>query len=83
MAKKVYRVVAIIGRKRNIVWESKPFDEKDGDIDYETYYEAVRAKNDHCMKLWNEGYSYTNDGRYHHIGKNIEGGRIEIERCSK
>ena len=51
MAKKVYRVVACIGRKRNIIFESTPFN--------------------------------TTGGRYHHIGKNIDGGKIEIFLYSK
>ena len=81
--KKVYRVVAHIGRKRNIVWESVVFDANDGVADYAAYKDAVRAKTDHCTKLWRDGFSFTTDGRYHHIGKDIEAGRIEIERCSK
>ena len=68
MAKKVYRVLSIIGRKRNVIWESKPFDIKDGDTDYETYNEAVRERNNHSMKLWEDG---------------VDGGRIEIALCSK
>ena len=78
MAKKVYRVVACIGRKRNVIFESKAFDATDGVSDMLAYHEARKAKEQHCMKLWRDGFSYTIDGRYHHIGKNIEGGKIEI-----
>jgi hypothetical protein len=35
------------------------------------------------MDLWGAGYSVTTDGRYHHIGKNIDAGRIEIVLSSK
>lgn len=83
MANKVYRVVACIGRKRNVIWESKVFDTKDGDVYMNEYRNAVRAKNEYCMKLWDEGYSFTNDNRYFHIGKNIDAGRIEIFLYSK
>lgn len=78
MAKKVYSVVACIGRKRNIIFQSAPFDTKDGVSHMNAYNEARKAKEQHCMKLWRDGFSYTTDGRYHHIGKNIEGGKIEI-----
>ena len=78
MAKKVYRVVACIGKKRNVIWESKPFDTNDGGADMREFRNAEHAKSEHCLKLWREGYSVTADNRYHHIGKNIEAGRIEI-----
>ena len=78
MANKVYRVVACIGRKRNRIYETAPFDTNDGNAYTNAYREAKRAKENYCMKLWHEGYSYTTDGRYHHIGKNIDAGRIEI-----
>lgn len=75
---KVYRVVAVIGRKHNIVFESPVFDSMDGCADYDAYKAAVRAREQHCMDLWGKGYSVTTTGRYHHIGKNLDGGRIEI-----
>lgn len=81
--KKVYRVVATIGRKVNVIWESKPFDVTNGDVDMNEYRNAVREKSKYCMKLYADGYSYTNDGRYFHIGKNIDAGRIEIFLYSK
>lgn len=83
MKTKVYRVVAVIGRKHNVVFESAKFAENDGDADWNAWKDANRARENHCMKLWREGYSVTTDGRYHHIGKNIDGGRIEIFRYTK
>ena len=83
MANKVYRVVSRIGRKTNFIWESKVFDTNDGTVYMNEYRNAVRAKSEHCMKLWADGYSFTNDGRYFHIGKNIDAGRIEILLYSK
>ena len=83
MKTKVYRVVAIIGRKRNVVYETAPFAETDGTADLNAWKDATRAREKHCMSLWNDGYSVTTDGRYHHIGKNIDGGRIEIFRYTK
>lgn len=83
MANKVYRVVSCIGRKRNVIWESKVFDANDGTASMNEYRNAVRAKYEHCMKLWADGYSFTNDNRYFHIGKNIDAGRIEIFLYSK
>lgn len=83
MANKTYRVVACIGRKRNVIFESKAFDPTDGCADYDAFKEAVRAREQHCMDLWGKGFSVTNDGRYHHIGKNIDAGRIEIVLSSK
>lgn len=78
MNTKVYRVVAVIGRKRNVVFQSKEFDPTDGCADYEAFKEAIRAREQHCMDLWGNGFSVTTDGRYHHIGKNIDAGKIEI-----
>ena len=78
MNTKVYRVVAVIGRKRNVVFQSKAFDPTDGCADYEAFKEAIRAREQHCMDLWGKGFSVTTDGRYHHIGKNIDAGKIEI-----
>lgn len=78
MAKKVYRVVACIGRKRNTIYETKPFDTNDGNADWKAYSEARQEREKYCRKLWRDGFSYSTDGRYHHIGKNIEGGKIEI-----
>lgn len=83
MAKKVYRVIARIGRKRNVIWESDAFDPTDGCVDYYNYKQALKARENHCMGLWRDGYSVTIDGRYHHIGKNLDGGHIEIVLCSK
>ena len=83
MAKKVYRVVACIGRKRNVIFESKAFDPQDGAADEGAFKEAFRAREQHCMELWRNGFSVTTDGRYHHIGKNIEAGKIEIFPYSK
>lgn len=83
MANKVYRVVACIGRKRNVIFESKAFDPTDGCADYDAFKETVRAREQHCMDLWGKGFSVTPDGRYHHIGKNIDAGRIEIVLSSK
>ena len=78
MANKVYRVIARIGRKCNVVFESKPFDPAEGCADYETFRETVRAREKHCMDLWGKGFSVTTDGRFYHNGKNIDAGRIEI-----
>ena len=83
MKTKVYRVVAIIGRKRNVVYETAAFVETDGTADRNAWKDATRAREKYCMSLWNSGYSVTTDGRYHHIGKNIDGGRIEIFRYTK
>lgn len=83
MANKVYRVVACIGRKRNVIFESKEFDPSDGLADYEAFKETVRAREEHCMELWGLGYSVTADGRYHHIKKNWNAGRIDIVLSSK
>lgn len=83
MANKVYRVVACIGRKRNVIFESKAFKPTDGVADYNAFQTAIRAREEHCMKLWRDGFSCSIDGRYHHIGKNIEAGRIEIFLYSK
>ena len=83
MAKKVYRVVAVIGRKSNIVFESSPFDASDGRADYNAFRQAIKEKDDHCLSLWREGYVLTWHGDYLHPEKNINGGRIEIIRCSK
>lgn len=83
MANKVYRVVACIGRKRNRIYETAPFDTNDNDANMKAYRDAKRAKENYCMNLWREGYSYTKDGRYVHIGKNIEAGRVEIFLSSK
>ena len=83
MANKVYRVIARIGRKRNVVFESKPFDPADGCADYEMFKEAVRAREQHCMELWGKGFSVTNDGRLYHNVKNIDAGRIEIILLAK
>ena len=83
MANKTYRVVACIGRKRNVIFESKAFDPTDGCADYDAFKETVRAREQHCMDLWGNGFSVTNDGRYHHFGKNIDAGRIEIVLSSK
>ena len=83
MAKKVYRVVACIGRKRNVIWESKAFDPTDGAEDYDAFKAAIHAREQHCMDLWGKGYSVTVGGRYYHIGKNLDAGRIEIFLYSK
>lgn len=83
MANKVYKVVACIGRKRNVIFESKSFDPTDGCAEYDAFKEAVRAREKYCMDLWRAGYSVTKDGRYYHIGKNIDAGRIEIDVYTK
>lgn len=84
MSDKVYRVIACISRrKRNVIWESKVFDANDGTADMKEYRNAVRAKNEYCMKLRADGYSVTNDKRYFHIGKNIDAGQIDIFLYSK
>ena len=83
MKTNVYRVIAIIGRKRNVIFESETFMENDGNADWKAWKDARDAREKHCMKLWRDGYSVTTDGRYHHIGKNIDGGRIEIFKYSK
>lgn len=83
MASKVYRVIACIGRKRNIIFESKEFDPANGCADYDAFKETIRAREQHCMDLWGAGYSVTNDGRYFHYRKNLDAGRIEIFLCSK
>ena len=83
MAKKIYRVIACIGRKRNIIFESKAFDPADGCADYDAFKEAIHAREQHCMELWSNGFSVTTDGRYHHIGKNIDAGRIDVILSSK
>ena len=83
MAKKVYRVVACIGRKRNVIFESTTFDTTDGVADMAAWREAGKAKEQYCKKLWNDGFGVTMDGRYHHIGKNIDGGKIKIFLYSK
>lgn len=83
MANKVYRVVACIGRKRNIVFESKEFDPTDGCADYEAFKETVRAREKHCMDLWGKGYSVNAKGRFYHPEKNIDAGRIELILTTK
>lgn len=81
-SKKVYKVVAVIGRKRETIFKSASFNPADGLEDYNAYKSAVRAREEHCMALWGNGYSVTTDGRYQHIGKNINAGRIEIHLCA-
>ena len=83
MANKVYRVVAYIGRKRNIIFESKAFDPADGCADYDAFKEAIHAREQECMKLWAAGFSVTTDGRYYHNGQNIDAGRIDVILSSK
>ena len=80
--KKVYRVVACIGRKRIVVWESNTFDARDETASFNAYKDATLAKDKYCLKLWKEGYSCTHDGFYHHIGKNTDAGQIKILRYS-
>jgi len=48
MANKVYRVIICIGRKRNVIFESKKFDPTDGCADYKAFKEAVRARKQYC-----------------------------------
>jgi len=80
---KVYRVVSRIGRKCTIIFESAAFDPTDGCADYDAYKSAIREREAYCMKLWGEGYSVTIDGRYHHIGKDLEAGKIEVYLYTK
>ena len=83
MANKVYRVIACIGRKRNIVFESKAFDPADGCADYDAFKEAVQAREKHCMGLWGKGYSVNANGRFYHPEKKIDAGRIELILTTK
>lgn len=83
MKTKVYRVIAIIGRKRNVIFETKAFDATDGCADYDAFKAAIRFREQYCMDLWGKGYSVTTDGRYHHIGKNLDAGKIEVILCNK
>ena len=83
MASKVYRVVAIIGRKRNIVFESKPFDESDGEADMQAFRDARKAKEKYRMSLLADGYYVTNSGNFYHPQRKIDGGRFEVVRCTK
>lgn len=80
---KVYRVIARIGRKRTVIFESEEFNPADGCSDYYAYKETVRAREQYCMALWGQGFSVTNDGRYIDTHRNIEAGRIEICLYSK
>lgn len=81
--KKCYKVVACIGRRRNVIYETAPFNEGDGQASWNAWKDATREKEKYCMSLWAAGFSYTNHGTYHHIGKNIEAGRIQIFMYSK
>lgn len=83
MKTKVYRVIAIIGHKRNAIYTSETFAENDEKAERKAWKDALAAREKHCTKLWQDGYSVTTNGRYHHIGKNIDGGRIEIFKYSK
>lgn len=58
MKTKVYRVIVIKGRKRNVMFESKPFDATDGWADYAAYMEATEYVKEHCMETW-----WANSGR--------------------
>lgn len=50
MKTKFYRVVAVIGRKRNVIYETAPFAETDGTADWNAYKEAAAARSKHCSK---------------------------------
>lgn len=76
--KKLYRVVAVIGRKRNTIYETEPFDISDGNADYWAWKQARKAREEYTCGLWSAGYSVTTDGSYIHIGKGINAGRIEV-----
>lgn len=82
-SKKLYKVVAVIGRRHNIIYQTKPFDTNDGKASYAARQEARQEMEKYCAKLWDEGYSRTIDGRYHHIGKNLDGGKIDIYLYSR
>ena len=75
---RIYKVVAVIGRKHNIIYETKPFDMNDGHSASVARQEANQERSKYCQELWDKGYSLSIDGRYHHIGKNLEAGRIEV-----
>lgn len=83
MKTKVYRVVAIIGRTKNVIYETARFAETDGTADWNAFHDAREAQKTECMKLWKEGYAV--DTHYMIInratGRMV--GRIELERCTK
>ena len=83
MKMKVYRVISIIGSKENIIFETEPFAENDGDADFDSYKKARRALDKHCMGLFAKGYTVMSDGSYRHIEKNINAGYIELILCTK
>lgn len=83
MANKVYRVIACIGRKRNVIFETKEFDTADGYADYFAFRKAFRTREDYCMKLWGDGFTIGTDGCFHNNQRNINAGRIDIVLCSK
>ena len=51
MKTKVYRVIAIMGRKRNILWESAEFDGTDGTAEYVAFKQALREREKCSMRF--------------------------------
>jgi len=51
MAQKVYKVIVFVGRKRNVIFESKAFDPTDGHSDWAAFKEAAQAR----KQYWGEG----------------------------